>query len=65
MTKCYTYEVKMAIQILAEDEDSAKATLDEKGGYVSKRDVKLLNTTELKTTDDEFIEIIHSMDTDK
>lgn len=62
MTKCYTYEVKMVIQILAEDEDTAKLTLDDKGGYVTKRDVKLLNTTELKTPDDEFIEIIHSMD---
>jgi hypothetical protein len=65
MTKCYTYEVKMVIQILAEDEDAAKTTLDDKGGYVTKRDVKLLASTELKTTDDEFIEIIHSMDTDK
>lgn len=65
MTKCYTYEVKMVIQILAEDEDTAKTTLDDKGGYVTKRDVKLIATTDLKTTDDEFIEIIHSMDNEK
>ena len=65
MTKCYTYEVKMIIQILAEDEDTAKMNLDEKGGYVTNRHVKLLAITDLKTTDDEFIEIIHSMDKDE
>jgi hypothetical protein len=54
----------MKIQVLAETEELAKATLDDKGGYVSKRDVQLITTTELQYPDDEFIEIIHSMDKD-
>ena len=64
MTKCYTYEVTMKIQVLSETEELAKAQLDDKGGYVSQRDVQLIATTELNTQDDEFIEIIHSMDKD-
>lgn len=46
-TKCYTFEVTMIIQILADDEKSAKVTLDDRGGYVSDRQVKLIKTTEL------------------
>ena len=65
MTKCYTYEVIMKIQVLAETEELAKATLDDKGGYVSQRNVQLITTTELQYPDDEFVEIIHSMDNDK
>lgn len=48
-TKCYTYEVKMVVQVLADDEISATAQLDEKGGYVSDRQVKLIKTTDLNT----------------
>ncbi len=46
-TKCYTYEVKMIIQVLAEDESTATQQLDEKGGFVSDRQVKLIKTTDL------------------
>jgi hypothetical protein len=46
-TKCFTYEVTMVIQILADDEKSAKTTLDDRGGYISDRQVKLLKTTNL------------------
>jgi len=46
-TKCYTYEVTMVIQILADDEKTAKANLDDRGGYISDRQVKLIKTTEL------------------
>lgn len=46
-TKCYTFEVTMIIQILADNEIDAKSTLDEKGGYSSERKVKLLKTTDL------------------
>lgn len=48
-TKCYTYEVTMLIQVLADDETTASAQLDEKGGYVSDRKVKLVKATELGT----------------
>ena len=43
-TTCYTYKVEMIIQVLAEDIESANAKLDEQGGYVSSRQVVLLNT---------------------
>ncbi len=39
------YEVKMLVHIIADDEKSAKTQLDEKGGIVTKRDVKLLNAS--------------------
>ena len=48
-TKCYTYEVKMLVQILADDESTAAQQLDEKGGFVSDRQVNLIKTTDLGT----------------
>jgi hypothetical protein len=46
-TQCFSYEVVMLVHIIGDDEVSAKAQLDEKGGIVTKRDVKLLNTATL------------------
>lgn len=46
-TRCFTYEVKMIIQILADTEDAAKKLLDDKGGYVSSRDVTLVDSVPL------------------
>jgi hypothetical protein len=46
-TKCFSYEVTMLVHIIADDEINAKTQLDEKGGIVTKRDVKLLNTAVL------------------
>jgi hypothetical protein len=46
-TKCYTYEVTMLVQVLADEESVATAQLDEKGGYVSDRKVKLIGITDL------------------
>ena len=43
-TQCFSYEVIMLVHIIADDETTAKNQLDEKGGIVTKRDVKLLNT---------------------
>ena len=47
VTNCYTYEVKMIIQILAKDEETAKEKLDKDGGYVTKRDVELKDSISL------------------
>jgi hypothetical protein len=47
ITKCFSYEVLMLVHIIADDEEVAKAQLDEKGGIVTKREVKLLNSAEL------------------
>lgn len=46
-TRCFTYEVKMIIQILAENEDVARKQLDDKGGYVSSRNVTLIDSVPL------------------
>ena len=46
-TQCFSYQVNMLVHIIADDEASAKAQLDEKGGIVTKRDVKLVNTVTL------------------
>jgi hypothetical protein len=43
-THCFSYEVTMLVHIIADDEDTAKKQLDEKGGIVTKRNVKLLNS---------------------
>jgi len=47
VTNCYTYEVKMIIQVLAKDEETAKNKLDKDGGYVTKRDVELKDSISL------------------
>ena len=46
-TQCFSYEVVMLVHIIADNETTAKAQLDEKGGIVTKRDVKLVNSTTL------------------
>ena len=40
-TLCYSYEVLMVVQVLAESKESAEEKLDKEGGYVSKRQVLL------------------------
>lgn len=47
LTQCFSYEVVMLVHIIADTETSAKQQLDEKGGIVTKRDVKLLNASVL------------------
>jgi hypothetical protein len=47
VTQLFSYEVIMMVHIVADDQESAKTQLDEKGGIVTKRDVKLLNTATL------------------
>ena len=46
-TQCFSYEVVMLVHIIADDEASAKSQLDEKGGIVTQREVKLLNSAVL------------------
>jgi hypothetical protein len=47
VTQVFSYEVVMLVHIVADAEETAKAQLDDKGGIVTKRDVKLLNTVTL------------------
>jgi hypothetical protein len=51
MTQCFTYEVKMTVQILAESEEDAAQKLDSQGGYLSPtgRITKLVGITNLTT----------------
>jgi hypothetical protein len=46
-TQLFSYEVVMLVHIIADTEAEAKSQLDEKGGIVTKRDVKLLNAAVL------------------
>jgi len=46
-TQLFSYEVVMLVHIIADDEVIAKTQLDEKGGIVTKREVKLLNAVSL------------------
>jgi hypothetical protein len=52
-TQCFSYEVTMLVHIIADDEVSAKSQLDDQGGIVTKREVKLLNTAILYGEDKE------------
>jgi len=47
LTQCFSYEVTMLVHIIADSETLAKTQLDEKGGIVTKREVKLLHTEPL------------------
>ena len=42
-TQCFSYEVTMLVHVIADNEKTAQSQLDEKGGIVTKRDVKLVN----------------------
>ena len=46
-TQCFSYEVNMLVHIIADNEVTAQTQLNEKGGIVTKREVKLVNTTTL------------------
>jgi hypothetical protein len=45
--QCFSFEVSMLVHIIADDEAAAKSQLDEKGGIMTKREVKLVNTVTL------------------
>lgn len=46
-TTCYTYKVEMLIQILAKDEPTALDQLEKSGGYVTNRQVTLMDSVAL------------------
>ena len=48
-TRCFSYKIDMIVQVLAEDEKSARELLDKNGGYVSTRTVKLMDSILLYT----------------
>jgi hypothetical protein len=50
-SKCFTYNVDMIIQVIAEDEVAARDKLDREGGYVTKRNVALVDAVSLFSGD--------------
>ncbi len=46
-TRCFSFEVTMLVHVIADNEATATTQLDDKGGIVTKRDVKLVNTSTL------------------
>lgn len=46
-TTCYTYKVEMLIQVLAKDEPTALDQLEKSGGYVTNREVTLMDSVAL------------------
>ena len=47
ISKVFTFQVNMVVQIFAEDEDMAKGKLDKECGYITKSDLELLNVAVL------------------
>jgi hypothetical protein len=47
VTQLFSYEVTMLVHLIADNEKEASTQLDEKGGVVTKREVKLLNAVTL------------------
>jgi hypothetical protein len=52
-TQCFTYEVVMLVHVVSDDEKIAREQLDEKGGIMTKRDVKLIDSAPLYGQDKE------------
>jgi hypothetical protein len=52
-TQCFSYEVTMLVHVIADNEATATSELNEKGGIVTKREIKLVNTVTLYGEDKE------------
>jgi hypothetical protein len=48
----YTYAVNMIVSVFAEDEEKARATLNENGGFVSHRNVELKDAVQIYNPED-------------
>jgi hypothetical protein len=46
-TSCFTYKVELIIQILAADEVTARSQLDDKGGYITSREVTFMDSVQV------------------
>ena len=46
-TTCYTYKIEMLVQVLAKDEPTAMDQLEKSGGYVTNRQVTLMDSVSL------------------
>jgi hypothetical protein len=48
----FTYSVSMIVSVFAEDEEKARASLNENGGFVSHRTVELKDAVEIYNPDE-------------
>jgi hypothetical protein len=48
----YTYAVSMIVSVFAEDEEKAKLSLNENGGFVSHRNIELKDTCAIYNPED-------------
>lgn len=46
-TSCFTYKVEMILQILADNEETARMQLDDKGGYITSRKVTFMDSVQV------------------
>lgn len=47
MTQCFTFDIHMTVQVLAESLEEADEKVDTQGGYLSQRTKKLVAATKL------------------
>jgi hypothetical protein len=52
-TNCYTYKVEMVVQVFAENLEQANDRLEANGGYVSSREVTLVDSNVVFTGKDD------------
>jgi hypothetical protein len=50
-TNVYTYEVKLTISIVADSLESATEKLNKDGGYINRREITLLSSTNIYATE--------------
>lgn len=46
-TSCFTYEINMIVQVLAEDKKEADDKLDREGGFVTQRAIRFVDKVDL------------------
>lgn len=44
---CYTYEIKMVVQVIADSKEAADAKVDQQGGHITYRSVDLVDSAPL------------------
>lgn len=50
-TSCFTYEVRMFVQVLAQDKEEADQKLETDGGFVTQREVFFVDKTNIYSGD--------------
>jgi hypothetical protein len=51
MLNVYSFKVSMEVHVFETSEETAREQLDKSGGYVTRRDIELLASTNIPSTD--------------